>query len=150
MKTMANICCWVILFRVLISFLDRWFLWLLPNEIGVLISGLLELTNGCCQLMLIESEGLRFVIASVFLAFGGFCITLQTISVTKGLGLGLYLPGKGIQTAISTVLACIAQHFLFPTASVIPLPLLLWIALSIIALTVISKIRSSNLLRPGV
>lgn len=114
LKTMASICGWVILFRVILSFLQRWFLWAVPNEIDILLSGLLELTNGCCRLELAETEGMRFLIASVLLAFGGLCVGLQTVSVTKGLGTGAYFPGKVLQTIVSFMLAYAAQVLLFP------------------------------------
>ena len=54
--TMAIICGWVILFRILIVFFQRWFLWLLPNSGQCLLSGILELTNGCCQLATVPEE----------------------------------------------------------------------------------------------
>lgn len=114
LKVMGSICGWVILFRVLLSFLQRWFLWALPQEAGILLSGLLELTNGCCRLQLVDTEGLRFLLSSVLLGFGGICVGLQTVSVTKGLGTGLYFPGKILQCALSFLLAYPVQLFLFP------------------------------------
>lgn len=114
LKVMGSICGWVILFQVLLSFLQRWFLWALPEEAGILLSGLLELTNGCCRLQLVDTEGLRFLLSSVLLGFGGICVCLQTVSVTKGLGTGLYFPGKILQTALSFLLAYPAQLLLFP------------------------------------
>lgn len=98
MKVMAMICGWVILFRVVIAFLTRWVLWLLPAEIQVVLIGLVELTNGCCELSRIEDVGLRFTVCSVLLSLGGVCITMQTASVTEGLSLGGYYRGKLIQT----------------------------------------------------
>ncbi len=105
MMTMWLICCWVILFRILVLFLSRWFLWIFPTWLTVLITGMLELTNGCCDLMLIEDEKLRFVICSCMLACGGSCVFLQTASVTKGLSLRYYVLGKGLQTVFSLLLS---------------------------------------------
>lgn len=110
-RTMGLICGWVVIFRVLLSFLRRWVLWILPAWADILVSGLLELTNGCCQLRLAEPEGLRFILASVLLAFGGVCVWLQTASVTKELGTGTYLIGKLVQTGISVALASFTQLF---------------------------------------
>ena len=104
-RVMAQICGWVVVLRVVMAFLQKWLLWLLPKEWQVLISGLLELTNGCLALSGISSEELRFVIASAMLAFGGVCVLMQTGSVTGKLGLGMYLPGKLLQTGISVLLA---------------------------------------------
>lgn len=110
--TMALVCGWVILFRVLITFLNRWILWLLPSGVQVLVCGLLELSNGCCALRSIENVGLRFIVCASMLAFGGLCVTMQTVSVTKGLSLRRYIPGKLLQTLFSALLACMLQLML--------------------------------------
>jgi len=107
-KAMCLVCCWVILFRILIVFLKEWFLWMLPQWAQVLLMGMLELTNGCCELQLISNVQLRFVLCSCMLAFGGVCVLLQTISVTKGLSLVWYLKGKLQQTVFSLLLSLAA------------------------------------------
>ncbi len=104
LRVMAQVCGWVVLFRVIISFLNRWFLWLLPPEASVLVMGLLELSNGFCALSALPSEALRFLLCGGMLAFGGLCVTMQTMSVTKGLSLKYYLAGKGLQTLLSLLL----------------------------------------------
>lgn len=148
----ASICGWVILFRVLLAFCQRWFLWMMPEEAAVAISGLLELTNGCCRLQLVESEGMRFVLASVMLGFGGVCVGLQTVSVTKDLGTGMYFPGKLIQTGISLVLAYMAQLILFSPVEQIPFHpgILVLCMVPIAGMIKIIKIPGSNLARQGV
>ncbi len=103
-RVMGSVCGWIVLFRIGIAFLSRWFLWMLPQEFQVLVTGLLELSNGCCVLSMIENIELRFLICSVFLAFGGLCVTMQTVSVTQGLSLRFYFPGKLLQTAFSIFL----------------------------------------------
>ena len=40
-RAMANVCGWVVVFRVILRFLDHWFLWLLPQEWQVFLFGLL-------------------------------------------------------------------------------------------------------------
>ena len=111
---MAGVCGWIVLFRVILSFLSRWFLWLLPEWFQVAITGVLELANGCCELDRIENIGLRFIVCSGILSFGGVCVTMQTSSVIDGLGMGWYLPGKLMQGLISTVLAAILQMLILP------------------------------------
>lgn len=106
LKSMGLICGWVILFRILVAFLKQWFLWILPQWLIVLLTGMLELTNGCCELMQIGNIGLRFVICSCMLAYGGLCVLLQTASVTKGLSLKYYVLGKGTQACFSLLLSC--------------------------------------------
>lgn len=104
-KAMCVVCCWVVLFRTIISFLDAWFLWMLPEWVQVLIIGILELSNGCCNLLLIQNVQLRFVLCSCMLAFGGICVLLQTASVTRELSLGKHIKGKLMQTAFSFLLS---------------------------------------------
>lgn len=105
-KAMGLVCCWVILFRTIISFLDAWFLQIFPDWLRVLMIGVMELTNGCCELMLVENASLRFVLCACMLSFGGACVLLQTVSVTKGLSLKFYVKGKLMQTAFSVLLSC--------------------------------------------
>lgn len=114
LRVMAQVCGWVVLFRVIIAFLSRWFGWLLPATGQVILSGILELSNGCCALADLENTGLRFVICSGFLAFGGLCVTLQTVSVSEGVDRRLYFPGKLLQTAFSLVLSSLVQLLLPP------------------------------------
>ena len=112
-RTTAYVCGWIILFRVILAFLDHWFLWMFPNQFKIIISGFLELSNGCVSLAAIPNEHLRFIIASCFLGFGGICVLMQTSSVASQTGLGMYLPGKLLQTSISLILAVIVQNMLF-------------------------------------
>lgn len=118
LQTMAMICGWVVLFRVLLCFLQRWFLWLLPDWALHLLSGLLEIANGCCALMQVENVSLRFVLCSAFLGFGGLCVTMQTYSVCTGLDCRSYLPGKLLQTVFSILLSCvvISREMAIPAA----------------------------------
>lgn len=104
-QVMATVCGWVVVFRVLITFLGRWILWLLPVEMQVLLTGILELSNGCCELFSIPEIKIRFIICSGMLAFGGLCVTMQTISVANGLPLHGYFQGKLMQTVFSLLLS---------------------------------------------
>ena len=120
-KTMGIVCGWIVLFRVGISFLDRWVLWLLPGEIRVAVIGFLELSNGCCELSGIQKIPIRFILCSGLLAVGGLCVTMQTVSVTKGLSLRFYFLGKLVQLLTSLILSICVQFrtpvpllFLFP------------------------------------
>lgn len=115
LKTMALVCGWVVISKMVLAFLRRWFLWLLPNWMQILISGMLELSNGCILLKNIPNEGLRFIMAAAFLALGGICVTLQTASVTEGISMDLYFPGKLLQCCFS-IAACSLLQFLFPAA----------------------------------
>ena len=113
---MAMICAWVIVFRILITLMDRWLLWCLSDELQLIISGLLELTNGCCRLQEIQSIASRFVIFSVFLSFGGLCVTMQTAGVIDTMGgiLTGYLPAKITQAAINLIISSLLMMAIFP------------------------------------
>ena len=113
-KAMSLVCGWVIIMRIILTFMQRWFLWLFPIPMQVIISGFLELSNGCIYLTEVPSEGLRFMIASAMLAIGGVCVTLQTASVASSLSLASYIPGKILQCCFSIMLSCLLQ-FVFPT-----------------------------------
>jgi len=117
-RVTALICGWVVLFRVILAFFGKWFFLVLPAGINTLLCGLLELTNGCCQLPDIADPFRRFLICSVVLAFGGVCVWMQTVSAVRDLGLGMYLPGKALQAVISLLMACITGAFLYPGENV--------------------------------
>lgn len=104
-KTMVLICAWVCIFRVIILFCQRWILWRLPVTVQFLISGFLELANGCCALAQVSSVTCRFVLFSAFLGFGGLCIGMQTAGVCGGLKLSWYLGGKVVQSILSVLLS---------------------------------------------
>ena len=104
-KALSGVCAWVIIFRVILAFLERWFLWMFPSSSRVAIQMLLELANGSIVLNEIENIGLRFIVCTAGLSLGGFCVLLQTTSVAGSLGIGKYIPGKLIQTGISVLLS---------------------------------------------
>jgi len=113
LTAMASVCGWVIVFSVVISFARRWFLWLLPEGIQVLVCGLLELTNGCLLLGEISDASLRLLLTAVMLNFGGICVLMQTVSLTKGLSIWGYLMGKLLQTGFALLYTLvIAGHYL--------------------------------------
>ena len=114
LKAMANVCGWVILFRVVIRVFDRWLLWMMPNQPRIMICGILELSNGCAMLRNITSTGSRLIMAALFLSFGGICVPMQTASAVSSAGLSLthYFPGKSLQAALSMGFAYLLQMFL--------------------------------------
>lgn len=113
-KAMASVCGWVILFRVFISILNRWIFLLLPKEICVALTGLLELSNGCVELTAIEDLSLRYTMGALMLSFGGLCVGLQTIAVCPELSCKSYFTGKIMQSLLSIPLSILAASFLFP------------------------------------
>lgn len=112
-KAMGLICGWVILFRILAGFLCQYLGGYIPGNILTVITGLLELTNGCIALYGVKNNGLRFILASLFLSLGGMCVLLQTASSIKTLSIKTYISGKCIQGIISALLAYIIQQLIF-------------------------------------
>ena len=94
LHAMAAVCGWVILFRMILAFLNTWFLSGLSPASQALVSGLLELTNGTVLLSGIREPSLRFILCSLLLAWGGGCVAMQTLSVSQGLPLKNYLLGR--------------------------------------------------------
>lgn len=100
LRAMASVCGWVVFFRILLGFVS-----LLPmtETMEVLLSGLLELANGCLKLSAVEPVTARFLVAAVLLNFGGICVLMQTASLIQGLDLRYYLLGKLLQTCFAVL-----------------------------------------------
>lgn len=109
-RSMAMICGWVMIFRVFVAFLERWFLWRLPGAASVVLIGGMELTNGCIRLQRVPDEELRFILCTGMLSFGGLCVHMQTISILQGLSVKKYWEGKLIQTVCSLLMASITVY----------------------------------------
>lgn len=141
LKATAGVCGWVILFRVVIGFCNRWFFWLIPAIIQVLLSGLLELANGCVLLQNLSGEGTRFLLAGAMLSFGGLCVGMQTISVTEGLGTGWYFPGKVLQTCLTVLFSLLLQPLLFTKSEMVALTPTALICLTLLLFVLIFALR---------
>lgn len=133
----GTVCGWVLVFRILCCFLERWFLFLIPGWAQAAVVGLLELANGCVGLGDLSSESVRFLLCSIILAFGGLCVTMQTVSVTQGLSLKYYFSGKLVQTLFSLLLSMMYLNILSP----------LWLLVLPLAAAK-KKGKSSSILRP--
>lgn len=134
----ASVCGWVILFRVFITILERWIFWAFPETLQIALTGILELSNGCIAINLISNDGMRFIVSTGLLSFGGLCVYLQTVSVVGNLGTGLYFPGKILQCTLALTISGLMQCLLFPienripvTVTIIPVILLICILISI-------------------
>lgn len=143
--SVASVCGWVVLFRVLISILNRWLFWAMPELFQVSLSGILELSNGCIALGLIGNDGMRFVISTGLLSFGGLCVYLQTVSVVGDLGTGLYFPGKIIQSSIALIISIFIQYFLFTEDNRIPLVVMVAPTVLLTVALVSAKIQKSKI-----
>ena len=113
LSAVASICGWVILFKVILSYMDIWILPSLPKLTQCLLAGLLELANGLCMLSLIESDALRFIAATAMLSFGGMCVYFQTKSLASELVDKHYILCKILQSLIAIGLSMVAGYFLY-------------------------------------
>lgn len=112
-RSVSIICCWIVLFRIILEFLNNWCLYRLPPILKVLLFGILELANGMFALNEISHAGTKFVLAAFMLGFGGICVGIQTLSCAQRTGPGMYFPGKILQCLFSVILAYIGQWLLF-------------------------------------
>ena len=112
---MGQICTYVVLFSVAGAFLGKWLPAETPFWLRLLLSGLLELSGGCCKLSRLAQPELRFLFGLLFSTFGGLCVWMQTLAVTRPAGLTArqYLPGKLLQTVLALALGRVALG-LFP------------------------------------
>ncbi len=111
--SMAIICGWIILFRVLFSYLELRLLSKLSPLLSTVLIGILELTNGCISLTTIANAAHRFIACNLILTFGGLCVAFQTKSVVKELDFHSYFPGKLLQCAITFAISLILAWIIF-------------------------------------
>ena len=141
-KTLSGVCAWVIIFRVILAFVERWFLWILPSAFQIAVQMLLELANGSIVLNEIGNIGVRFLVTTVGLSLGGFCVLLQTMSVSSTVGIGKYIPGKLIQTCISIILS-IPMVFILNTG-ISPLYMVAILLCFVPAIVILSNFRKKR------
>ena len=113
LSAVASICGWVILFKIILSYMDICIMPSMPKLTQCLLAGFLELANGLCMLCVIQSNALRFIVASILLSFGGVCVYFQTKSVATELVGKHYILCKALQSLISICLSMIAGYFLY-------------------------------------
>lgn len=133
-NTMGNICAWILIFKMVISFLNKYASHFIDQTLLEFIYGAMEITNGILSMNPQQVPGYKFIYISVFLAWGGLCVAAQTMTVTKKLGVGYYFPGKILQSAISFTLACGLQYIFFEAEQCFPISISL---LTIIILCII-------------
>lgn len=133
-RTMGEICGWIILMRIATSVALKICLWRLPQTLVIFLSGVLEISNGCLMLTQVENMGLRFILCAIFLNFGGLCVALQTQSVAARTRQQMYIPGKCIQAIIGLIVAYLIQIFAFPKEEQVHLPFVFFPALALICI----------------
>lgn len=142
---MACICGWIVLFRVILSICNVWIIGSFPSVVKIILTGAIELTNGCLELMNIQNPALRFVLCSGMLSFGGLCVTMQTASVFPNISIINYTLGKFTQCALCVLISMIVQFILFSTEEQWDIPIPLWfitgVSVALLFFILYSKIR---------
>lgn len=141
LSAVASICGWVILFKVILSYMDIWVMPFIPKLAQCIFAGFLELANGLCMLSLIESVALRLISATAMLSFGGLCVYFQTKSVAPDLVSRHYILSKILQSLIAIGLSMVADHFLYglEKSILITAPLLITAAVLLIVVLYFNK-----------
>lgn len=106
-RSMSSVCAWIILGKILLTFLSKWFLGQLPSEAQLGLTGILELTNGCLMLNQCADEQMRFILACAITSFGGICVMMQVWAICHDAKLATkcYLPQKALQAVTAAGLA---------------------------------------------
>ena len=148
LKSMATVCGWIILFRIILNILNRWILWLLPVTWQVMLTGILEISNGCLSLNIIEEPAIRFVLAATILSMGGLCVGMQTVSVSPSLNHKTFFIGKLIQTLFTIPLSQLAAFLIFRGSTHIH-SIIMFVAciVAILIYYMIQRISAKNLTR---
>lgn len=108
-RSMASICSWVIVAKVILGFLKRWLFPFLLEMNQVIFTGFLELTSGCLALTDVNSETQRLLLCCAFICFGGISVLLQIQGLTaaQGLSMKICIAQKLTQMLIGVVLGCL-------------------------------------------
>lgn len=87
-QTALEVCMFVVVFGVLTAMVQAALRPLLPDWALVIVSGLLELSGGASALAAaVMPQGVKFALASFFLAFGGLSVHAQAKAVLSSMGL---------------------------------------------------------------
>lgn len=137
-KTMGKICGWVIIFRIILAFLDSNISLKLDSGTTALLAGLLELSNGCIRLSGLPAMQ-SFFLSGFMLSFGGICVWMQTASLVSSIGFTSFCVGKCVQSLVSILLCCLVSPLLFSVQVLLPV----LAAVALLFLTLCMKKSSS-------
>ena len=130
--SMLSVCAWVTLAAVAAGFLRRWLFPLLPDGAAMLLTGLLELTNGIFSLPA-EDPSLTFLLSTIFVCFGGISVLLQIggLAASARLSMGQCFAQKATHALLGAVTAIAYLRFGIWSLFLPLLPILVKIVLEI-------------------
>ena len=113
-SSMLSVCAWVVLAGVSAGFLKRWFFPFLPQNISLVMTGLLELTTGIFALPS-DNSAMTFLLASAFICFGGMSVLLQIsgLAAPSGLRTGQCIAQKACHALLGSLAAAAYLKFGF-------------------------------------
>ena len=129
-RSILTVCGWVTLAAVAAGFLRRWVFPFLPEGIAVVLTGLMELTNGILAAGNLGKDA-RFLLCALFASFGGISVLLQIRGVSPGIWMGQCISQKTAHAVITTALAFLYLRTGIPALFLIPALLFAKIAVEI-------------------
>ena len=129
-QSILTVCGWVTLAAVAAGFLRRWVFPFLPEGIAVVLTGLMELTNGILAAGNLGKDA-RFLLCALFASFGGISVLLQIRGVSPGIRMGQCIGQKTVHAVITAALAFLYLRTGIPALILIPALLFAKIAVEI-------------------
>ena len=129
-RSILTVCGWVTLAAVAAGFLRRWVFPFLPEGIAVVLTGLMELTNGILAAGDLGKDA-RFLLCALFASFGGISVLLQIRGVSPGIRMGQCIGQKTVHAVITAALAFLYLRTGIPALILIPALLFAKIAVEI-------------------
>lgn len=143
-NSILSVCGWVTLAAVTAGFLRRWVFPFLPEGISVLLTGLLELTNGIFAAGSMSLDA-QFVLSALFISFGGVSVLLQIGGLSAGIGIGQCIAQKAVHGILTAMLAFLYLRFGVITMLLPPAALFTKIAVEIPASMVYNVPRKEGI-----
>ena len=103
-NAILSVCAWVTLAAVAAGFLKRWVFPFLPGGMAVVLTGLLELTNGIFATLGMPYKA-QLVLCGLFCSFGGVSVLLQIAGLSKGIRMGQCVAQKALHGLLTTLLS---------------------------------------------
>ena len=129
-RSILSVCAWVTLAAVSAGFLRRWVYPFLPGGMAVVLTGLLELTNGIFAARGMPYEA-QFVLCAIFCSFGGVSVLLQIAGLSKGIRMGQCIAQKTVHGLLTCALALLWLRFGGLSLILVPAALFVKIAVEI-------------------
>ena len=143
-SSILSVCGWVTLAAVTAGFLRHWIFPFLPNEIAVLLTGLLELTNGIFAAGSMSRDA-QLVLSALFISFGGASVLLQIGGLSNGIGMRPCIAQKAVHGILAAMLAFLYLRFGVMTQLLAPAVLFAKIAVEIPASMVYNVRRKEGI-----